>query len=67
MKPAVSDNWGCVTGPPCVIVCSTRRSPRRAIQSKQELCSALGGGMQEREELTCLCVCVAESACGARN
>lgn len=58
VKPVVLDYPGCVTGPRFVIVCSTRRSTRGAIQTKQELCSALCVGMDEREELTCPRVCV---------
>lgn len=61
MKP----HSGCVTGPRCVIVCSTWRSTSRAVQTKQNLCSTLCGGMEECEELTCLCV--SESVCGART
>lgn len=58
MKPVVSDYSGCVTGPQCVTVCSTWRSPHRAVQTKQELCSPLWGcgGVWGINMPVCLCV-----------
>lgn len=44
----------CFSGPRCVRACSTRRSPCRAVQIKQDLFSALCGGMEVREGLTCV-------------
>lgn len=67
ISPAALHCLGCVTGLRCVTVCSTWRSPRRAIQTKQRLCSALCGGMEEREELTCPNVCVCVCLCVAQG